>query len=74
MTATLYTTFFTAFFLLLFAALVFYVVSAVSSLFEDKDELSTGQLFLAFIFISFLTLVGWMLWEGYRYVISMGPL
>ena len=73
MAVTLYTIFFTAFFLLLFAALLLYIVCAVSSLFENKDELSTGQVFFVFIFISFFAFVGWMLWEGYRYIISIGP-
>lgn len=65
-----YHIFFTVFFLLLFLCIVIYVVAAVVSLFKETDEASIPR-FIAFL--AFIALCGWVLWEGYSFIISVGP-
>lgn len=69
----LYIIFFTVLFLFLFASLVLYAVCAVVSLIEDKEEYLSRRVFAVIVTFAFDAFYGWMLWEGYRYLLSMGP-
>lgn len=69
----LYIVFFTILFLFLFASLVLYAACAIVNLFEDKEENLSYRVFAVVITFAIDALFGWMLLEGYRYILSMGP-
>ena len=54
----------------MFLCLVVYVVAAIVGLFEENNEMSRPHFI---VFLAFMVLCGWMLWEGYWFVIQMGP-
>lgn len=66
-----YIVFFSVVFLLLFLCLAFYAIAAVKTLFEDDEE--EKPVFAIFLGLVFIGLFGWLLWDGYWYIISMGP-
>ena len=66
-----YIVFFTVVFLLLFLCLAFYAIGLVRTLFEvGEEEKPVFSILLGLIFIG---LFGWLLWDGYWYIIYMGP-